>query len=281
LDTELLRTFLEVHNTRHFGRAADNLYITQAAVSARIRQLEQILNAPLFERQRNNIHLTPEGERLLPHAQTVLATLARARQDLALEGAGSSPLFLGVRAGLWGRAVQRKVLQLAQAMPDLVLRVDSRDSDDLLRKLSDRTLDLALMLCPPALPELDVVTSNELELRLYSTANNASLPAALAGDYVYLDWGSDFARFHVQQLGEQPPPVLRTNIVELAVEHLQRRGGAAYFPQSQREVLAQAGLRPVRRAPVFTTQLALVHHREVAHLERIEQLVAKWGKLRL
>ena len=46
MDTELLKTFLEVQKTRHFGNAADNLYLTQSAVSFRIRQLEQE-NQPL------------------------------------------------------------------------------------------------------------------------------------------------------------------------------------------------------------------------------------------
>jgi LysR family transcriptional regulator, flagellar master operon regulator len=40
VDTELLKTFLEVSRTRHFGRAAESLYLTQSAVSFRIRQLE-------------------------------------------------------------------------------------------------------------------------------------------------------------------------------------------------------------------------------------------------
>ncbi|SUC17946.1 transcriptional regulator HdfR [Proteus mirabilis] len=40
MDTELLKTFLEVSKTRHFGRAAESLYLTQSAVSFRIRQLE-------------------------------------------------------------------------------------------------------------------------------------------------------------------------------------------------------------------------------------------------
>lgn len=45
MDTELLRTFIEVSKTRHFGRAAENLYLTQSAVSFRIRQLEQQLGS--------------------------------------------------------------------------------------------------------------------------------------------------------------------------------------------------------------------------------------------
>ena len=61
MDIELLRTFLAVVRTRHFGRAADELCVTQSAVSARIRQLEKTLGKPLFSRIRNNIQLTPEG----------------------------------------------------------------------------------------------------------------------------------------------------------------------------------------------------------------------------
>ena len=59
MDTELLKTFLEVNRTRHFGKAAENLYLTQSAVSARIKLLEDLLGTPLFSRARNNVQLTP------------------------------------------------------------------------------------------------------------------------------------------------------------------------------------------------------------------------------
>ncbi|MDQ4425686.1 LysR family transcriptional regulator, partial [Thalassolituus sp.] len=52
MDTDLLKTFMEVSRTRHFGRAAENLYLTQSAVSFRIRQLEGLLGVELFSRQR-------------------------------------------------------------------------------------------------------------------------------------------------------------------------------------------------------------------------------------
>lgn len=62
VDTELLKTFPEVSRTRHFGRAAEALYLTQSAVSFRIRQLENQLGVNLFTRHRNNIRLTTAGE---------------------------------------------------------------------------------------------------------------------------------------------------------------------------------------------------------------------------
>lgn len=80
MDTELLKTFLEVSRTRHFGRAAESLYLTQSAVSFRIRQLENQLGANLFTRHRNNIRLTPAGERLVPYAEMLLNTWQLAKK---------------------------------------------------------------------------------------------------------------------------------------------------------------------------------------------------------
>lgn len=68
MDTELLKTFLEVSRTRHFGRAAESLYLTQSAVSFRIRQLENQLGANLFTRHRNNIRLPASGFYPMPKA---------------------------------------------------------------------------------------------------------------------------------------------------------------------------------------------------------------------
>lgn len=72
MDTELLKTFPEVSRTRHFGRAAEALYLTQSAVSFRIRQLENQLGVNLFTRHRNNIRLTTAGAP--PYAETLMNT---------------------------------------------------------------------------------------------------------------------------------------------------------------------------------------------------------------
>lgn len=96
MDTELLKTFLEVQKTRHFGKAADNLYLTQSAVSFRIRQLEQSLGVTLFNRFRNNIQLTTAGEMLLPHAQAVLSAIASAKQQIASNYHPQRPLQLSL-----------------------------------------------------------------------------------------------------------------------------------------------------------------------------------------
>ncbi|MDX1519680.1 MAG: LysR family transcriptional regulator, partial [Gammaproteobacteria bacterium] len=81
MDVDLLKTFLEVHKTRHFGKAAENLFITQSAVSARIRQLEEILGVRLFHRDRKNIQPTACGEKLIAHAENIISMWNRVKLD--------------------------------------------------------------------------------------------------------------------------------------------------------------------------------------------------------
>ena len=69
MDINAIKTFLEVAKTRHFGHAANALFVSQSTVSARIRSLEESIGAELFIRERGNIRLSPSGEALMTYAQ--------------------------------------------------------------------------------------------------------------------------------------------------------------------------------------------------------------------
>lgn len=272
MDAELLRTFLEVRETRHFGRAAENLFITQAAVSARIKHLEEALGVALFIRHRNNIQLSSEGERLVPHAATVLLALARARQEVRLEDARSSQVYLGVRIGIWSSVLQQRLHTLQHEDTGLALRIESRESAELMRKLLDRTLDLAIAYEPPGVPELESVAIGRLTLRLYSSRPDDTLEDAMAGNYVFLDWGGGFARFHNKRFGELRPPRLHTNLNDLASDFLAEFGGACFLPASLLANLAGMGLTPVAAAPSFSRPLNLVYHSSSPKRAQIDRI---------
>ena len=68
-----LKTFQTVVRTGSFSRAADELAMTQPAVSVQVRQLEESLKARLLERSRTRLRLTPEGELVLQYADRILA----------------------------------------------------------------------------------------------------------------------------------------------------------------------------------------------------------------
>ena len=100
MDTELLKTFLEVSRTRHFGRAAESLYLTQSAVSFRIRQLETQLGTYRYAHHRNNIRLTAAGERLVPYAESLMNTWLQAKKEIS-HASQHTELSIGATASLW------------------------------------------------------------------------------------------------------------------------------------------------------------------------------------
>ncbi len=74
IDTALLRAFVAVVETGGMTRAGQLLNLTQAAISQQVKRLEDLFQAQLFEREKRTVHLTPEGERLLPLAERMLET---------------------------------------------------------------------------------------------------------------------------------------------------------------------------------------------------------------
>src|SRR3954468_7194929 len=96
-----LRYFVAVAEQLHFGRAAEQLFVSQPALSKQIRALELRLRVKLFERDRRTVRLTAAGSALLPGAREVLATWQRAEQQLAaLTVAAGATLVVGISTGL-------------------------------------------------------------------------------------------------------------------------------------------------------------------------------------
>ncbi|MBB2885641.1 MULTISPECIES: LysR substrate-binding domain-containing protein [Pseudomonas] len=72
-DVLLLKTFVTVVDEEGFSRAAEKLHLTQSAVSGHVRRLEEQIGKPLLRRTTRSQQLTPDGERLVAYARTILA----------------------------------------------------------------------------------------------------------------------------------------------------------------------------------------------------------------
>lgn len=80
MELKQLRAFVAVAEQLHFGLAAEHLRLTQSQVSRRIAQLEESLDAQLFERSSRVVKLTDIGQAFLPEAVALLSSAERARQ---------------------------------------------------------------------------------------------------------------------------------------------------------------------------------------------------------
>jgi DNA-binding transcriptional LysR family regulator len=252
MDISLLKTFLEVARTRHFGRAAERLFVTQSAVSARIKLLEDTLGVTLFSRKRNDIQLTPAGQRLQRHAETMVRGWERARQELALGEQFVETLAVGCAFDLWPLLVRDWAIRVADELPGVALQLELHANDLLSQRLLSGVLDLAFMFDPPQISELVVRQIADVPLLMVSTVSGAGARDALSRDYVLVDWGPAFALRHARHFTDMPAPVMRVGLGTVALDLLMTRGGAAYLAQPMVAPLIEQGrLFVVADAPVI------------------------------
>lgn len=276
LDTELLRTFLEVTKTRHFGRAAENLYLTQSAVSFRIRQLETQLGNPLFSRQRGNVHLTAAGERLQPYAESILQTWGRAKLDVALSEDLNTQITIGASPLLWEfDGISDWVRRTYATEEGLALRLESTPRQYLSKKVVERSLDLALTSEPSKQDELQVQSVLNYELVLVSTQPHCTLERAKSLPLVFLDWGTRFAVEHNRIPELQRTPVLHCHSSRMAMDHILRTGAVGYLPSPVVAQNVELGLLyPVEDAPIMAQSLYVVYREDNEKVALIRNIVS-------
>ncbi|MDP4186404.1 MAG: LysR family transcriptional regulator, partial [Bacteroidota bacterium] len=79
-----LLTFYKVAVRRSFSRAAEELNLTQPAISKQIKVLEEELNVKLIDRTQNGVELTPQGKLVFQHAEIILKNFQNLRNELSL-----------------------------------------------------------------------------------------------------------------------------------------------------------------------------------------------------
>ncbi len=226
MDTELLKTFLEVSRTRHFGRAAEALYLTQSAVSFRIRQLENQLGANLFTRHRNNIRLTSAGERLLPYAENLMSTWMMARKEVS-HTQQHHELSIGASASLWEVYLTPWLQTLYKNRNSLYLEARVAQRLLLVKQLHERQLVLLVTTEAPKMDELISQQIGQFSLKLFRSKQSGQREKY---DYIKLEWGADFHQHESCLVGADDVPVLTTTSAHLTRRLLQTTGACAFLP---------------------------------------------------
>ena len=261
MDTEHLRTFLEVARTRHFGKAAENLFVTQSAVSARIRLLESTLGVELFTRKRNDLQLTSTGLRLLSHAETIVGAWARARQEAGLEPEYVDVLAIGGLFDLWPVFMNTWLAELPEVLPGVVITAEAHATDTLVRRLVDGLLDLCVLFEYPQIRDLTARQIGEVELILVADRPDLVTHQAMSAGYILVDWGMSFSQEQARRFTDLPSSSVRVGLGAIAYSFLIQRGGAAYLPAPLVQQDIESGkLFRVVEAPVFRRPVYALHN---------------------
>lgn len=258
MDIAAARTFLEVVKTGSFVSAAANLNLTQTAISARIRVLEEQLERPLFIRNKTGARLTPAGEQFLRFAATLVQTWERAHQAVALPAGRETVVTLGAELSLWNPLLQHWLLWMRRECPQFALRTVIDVGDRLVDGVQDGALDAAVVYAAPRRHGLiaELLFEEKLILVRTTTVDRLLTPE----DYVRIDWGAEFAASHQAAFPDQGTPAVSISHGPLALDHILAVGGAGYFRKGfVRPYLDDGRLVPVPDSPEFSYSAYLVH----------------------
>ncbi len=144
-----LRYIVAVAQERHFGRAAARCFITQPALSLAIQKLEEELGVGLFERRKNEITLTPIGEKIVHQAQRVLEE-ADQLKAIAEQGKDqlAGPLRLGVIATVGPYLLSELIPILHKRAPAMPLEIEENLTANLSVMLKSGKLDAIILALP-------------------------------------------------------------------------------------------------------------------------------------
>ncbi|URD60762.1 LysR family transcriptional regulator [Sphingomonas sp. KRR8] len=272
MDIRIARTFLEVVTTGSFVRAAANLNITQTAVSARIKSLEDQLERPVFVRNKAGARLTPAGEQFQPFAIALVQLWERARQQVALPPGLETVVTIGGEYSLWDPLLRDCLLVTREKHPEFAIRAKIDVADRLIAHVERGLLDLIILYDPPH--RLGLVSELLVDETLVAVSTFSPQPSGEHSDEIYVDWGTSFGINHHNAFPNAPTPAVTVNHGPLGLDYMLQLGGHGYFRLAAVEQHIAAGtLHLMENKPRFSYSIHAVYSSE-ANKYPLEQLLS-------
>lgn len=170
LDSRQLLAFTALARCQSFTRAAEELFLTQSAVSHTIKALEAEVGSRLVDRAGRRVLLTQAGEQFLRHADKILREMDAARAGLdALSRWGHGRLRIGASTTACQYLLPTVLREFKQSFPKAVITVEPGDHAQQVELLQQNRIDLAIMIQPETRSEFDFVPLFDDELRFVTS----------------------------------------------------------------------------------------------------------------
>ncbi|MFK7857634.1 MAG: LysR family transcriptional regulator [Granulosicoccus sp.] len=141
-----LQVFHIVAGVLSFTRAAEILHMTQPAVTHQIRQLEEELNARLFDRSNNRISLTAAGEQVLEYAERIIGLYGEMSESVkALTGDRAGLITIGASTTIAEYMLPGLLGEFRQHFPDVQIRLRVANTDAIVTLVADNSIDLGVV----------------------------------------------------------------------------------------------------------------------------------------
>jgi DNA-binding transcriptional LysR family regulator len=235
-----LTAFVEVARQGSVSRAAENLLVSQPALTARLKRLEEELGASLFVRQPRGMRLTEAGEAYLPFAMRALDTLAEGRHVVnAYEGGGAGRLALGAAPAVSTYVLPALLKRFAVGHPRVAVSVRTGHSEEVLDLVLREQVDLGLV---RALRHPEIVNTPLYEDRLvlvvepeHRFASRRGIEVAEIGQeqVILFDRTSSYHELtsaFFRRAGVLPAGVMELDNIDAAKKMVQEGFGVALLP---------------------------------------------------
>ena len=188
MDLDQLHTFLEIVRLKSFSKAAQSCFRKQPAVSAQVRQLEQEMNAPLFERLGTKIALTPAGQIFAEYAEQILDLKRRAQDAInELERVPRGELVIAANEATCIYVLPHVFSEYRKRFPNIQILVDRSFGARVVEAVVDNQADFGIVQLPVTEKRLQVAKIHTDEIKVicppdHKLAEGGSVaPADLAG----------------------------------------------------------------------------------------------------
>lgn len=155
MNTQQLEYIIAVDSCRHFVKASEKCYVTQATLSMMIKKLEEELGINIFDRSRQPVIPTDIGKKIIAQAKVILAESGRIK-EIVLEDQGklSGELRVGIIPTLAPYLLPLFMSSFLNKYPLVKLKISELTTDDIIHKLEQHNLDVGLLSTPLNLPSL-------------------------------------------------------------------------------------------------------------------------------
>lgn len=258
MDIGIARTFLEVVKTGSFVNASTNLHLTQTAVSARIRVLEEQLGRPMFVRNKAGARMTPAGERFFRFATTLVQVWERGRQAVALPPGRETVVTVGCELSLWSPLLLHWLLWMHRECPQIAVDTRIGGAEPLMEQVQDGSLDVAVLYAAPR--RTGTIAELLFEEKLVLVCTTQQDRTLTDADHVHVNWGPEFAAGYHASFPDMPNAAASISYGPLALDYILAVGGSGYFRMGAvRSSLEEGRLALVRDSPEFSYSAYAVH----------------------